>query len=200
MAKKTVVESRTLLLDDFLKVEAATLSHERFDGTMSEAVRRLDVVRNDAVAALVVNKARGSVVLVRQFRYATLSRGEGWLTETVAGLVDEGEVPEDAVRREILEETGYEAGVLEPVFTFYPTPGITSERIVLFCAETRASKPAGKGGGVADEHEDIEVIELSFADAFARLDRGEFADGKTIIALQWLRERLRAPVNAPRPR
>jgi ADP-ribose pyrophosphatase len=192
MPHKAVIQSRTLLLDDFLKVEAAEVSYERFDGTMSPPVRRLDVVRKDAVAAVLVNKARGSVVLVRQFRYATLSRGEGWLTEFVAGLIDEGETPDQAVRREILEETGYAADKLEPIFTYYPTPGVTSERIVLFSAETRGSAPVEKGGGVAAENEDIAIVELPLAEAFARLDRGEITDGKTIIGLMWLRERMRA--------
>lgn len=191
MPQKAVVESRNVLLDDFLKVEAATVSYERFDGKMSPSVRRLDVVRRDAVSALVVNRAHSSVILVRQFRYAGFSRGQGWLTETVAGLVDEAEAPEQAARREILEETGYDVNALERVFVFYPTPGITSERIILFCAETNGSDPVQKGGGVAAEHEDIEVIELPFDEAFALLDHGEIADAKTIIALLWLRERLR---------
>ena len=189
MDGKVVVESRELLLDCFFQVEAALVSYEKFDGTMSPPVRRLDLKRGDAVAAILVNKARGSVILVRQFRYATLAKGEGWLTEAVAGLVDEGETPDDAVRREILEETGYEAGTLERIFCFYPTPGITSERIILYCAETRGAAPVAKGGGLAAEHEDIQVIELPLAEAFAMLDRGEFVDGKTLIGLMWLRER-----------
>ena len=188
MPQRVAVQDRTVLLDDFLKVEAATVSFERFDGTMSAPARRLDVVRKDAVAAILVNKARGSVILVRQFRYATLARGEGWLTEVVAGLVDTGETPEAAMRREILEETGYAIAKLECIYTFYPTPGITSERIMLFCAETLGDDPVQKGGGVASEHEDIAIVEWPFADAFAKLDRGEIEDGKTIIGLMWLRQ------------
>jgi ADP-ribose pyrophosphatase len=190
MDRKVVVESRVLLLDDYFKVEAAEVSYERFDGTMSPPVRRLDLKRGDAVAAILLNRARGSVILVRQFRYATLAQGEGWLTEAVAGLVDEGETPDEAVRREILEETGYDTGTLERISCFYPTPGITSERIILYCAETRGEAPVAKGGGLAAEHEDIQVIELPLADAFAGLERGDIADAKTIIGLMWLRERL----------
>lgn len=189
MPHKAVIRSRTTLLDDFLKVEAAEVCYERFDGSMSPPVRRLDVVRQDAVAALLVNRAQESVVLVRQFRYATLARGEGWLTEVVAGLIDQAETPEQAIRREILEETGYAVEALERISTFYPTPGITSERVILFGAETRGAEPVEKGGGIAAEHEDIARVELPFADAFAQLDRGEIADGKTIIALMWLRQR-----------
>ena len=194
MPQKAIIESRKLLLDGFFKVETAQVSYQRFDGTMSEAVQRLDLVRNDAVAAVLVNKARGSVILVRQFRYATLSKGEGWLTEAVAGLIDKDEAPDDAVRREILEETGYEVDRLERIICFYPTPGITSERIVLYYAETRGAAPVAAGGGLAAEHEDIQVVELPLAEAFAQLDRGEITDGKTLIGLMWLRERLAKPV------
>ena len=190
MNRKAVVKSRVLLLDDYFKVEAAEVSYERFDGTMSAPVRRLDLKRGDAVAAILLNKARGSVILVRQFRYAALGKGEGWLTEAVAGLVDEGETPDEAVRREILEETGYETGKLERIFCFYPTPGITSERIILYYAETRGPAPVARGGGLAAEQEDIQVIELPLADAFAGLDRGEFTDGKTLMGLMWLRGRV----------
>jgi len=193
--RKVAIEQRSLLLDDFFEVEEARLSYERFDGTMSASVRRLDLVRGDAVAAVVFNRARGRVILVNQFRYATLAQGEGWLTEIVAGLIDKGETPEEAIRREILEETGYEVETLERISCFYPTPGITSERIVLFYAETRGADPAAAGGGVEDEHEDIQVLELEPEDAFAQVDRGEIADGKTIIGLMWLKQR-RAPGSA----
>jgi nudix-type nucleoside diphosphatase (YffH/AdpP family) len=189
--RKVVVSQRALILDDYFKVEDARVSYEKFDGTMSAPVRRLDLKRGDAVAAVVFNRARGRVVLVNQFRYAALARGEGWLTEIVAGLVDEGEAPEEAARREILEETGYEVEKLERISCFYPTPGITSERIVLFYAETRGADPVSKGGGVEHEHEDIQVLELPLSDAFAQVDRGEIADGKTIIGLMWLKERMR---------
>lgn len=127
--------------------------------------------------------------MIRQFRYAAVSKAGGWLTETVAGLVDPGETPEDAVRREILEEAGYDIERLERIFCFYPTPGITSERIILYYAETRGNGPVAKGGGLAHENEDIRVLELPLGEALAQLDRGEIVDAKTIIGLMWLRER-----------
>jgi len=186
---KTEVLSRRVLLDGFFHVEEVRVSFEKFDGEMSAPVRRLNLKRVDAVAALVVNRVRGTVVLVRQFRYATLARGEGWITEVVAGLVDAGEAPEAAIRREILEEAGFEVERLELISAFYPSPGISSERILLYCAETKGTAPATAGGGVDTEHEDIRVLEVPFAEAFAMLDRGEIADAKTMIALMWLRQR-----------
>ena len=190
MDRKVVVEKRSLLLDDYFKVEEAYVSYEKFDGTMSRPVRRLDFVRGDAVAAILFNKQRQRVILVSQFRYATLSRGSGWTTEAVAGLIDPGETPEEAVKREILEEAGYEVETLEQIFCFYPTPGITSERIVLYCAETCGDGPAVKGGGLEHENEDIQVLDLPLDEAFAQLDRGDIVDAKTIIGLMWLRERV----------
>lgn len=187
---KAVIEKCRLLLDDFFKVEEAFVSFEQRDGSMSPPVRRLDLKREDAVCALVVNKAHGTVILVRQFRYAALSRGEAWPLELVAGLIDQGETPEDAIRREILEEAGYAVGTLTRHFTFYPSPGITSERGILYYGETAGDKPVAEGGGLAEESEDIAVVEMPFAEAFAMLDRGEIVDGKTLIGLLWLREQM----------
>jgi nudix-type nucleoside diphosphatase (YffH/AdpP family) len=192
MQRKAVVQSHRLLLDDFFQVEEAFVSFERRDGTMSPPVRRLDLKREDAVCALVVNKARGTTILVRQFRYAALSRGQAWPVELVAGLIDKGEAPEAAIRREILEEAGYAVGKAERICCYYPSPGITSERGILFYTETEGADPVAAGGGLAEENEDIEVLEVSFAEAFALLDRGEIVDAKTLIGLMWLRGRLRA--------
>src|SRR5262249_37080831 len=111
---KVEVLSRKRVFDDFFKVEEAYLRFERFDGTMSEAVRRLNLERGDAVAALLVHPGRGTVYLVRQFMYPTLEKAGGWLDTVVAGMIDAGETPEAAVRREILEEAGFTVDKVEP--------------------------------------------------------------------------------------
>jgi ADP-ribose pyrophosphatase len=188
--KKVEVQKTTLLLDGFFKVEEAYVSFEKTDGTMLGPVRRLDLKRDDAVCALIVNKAKGTVVFVRQFRYAAHSRGQAYPLELVAGLIDKGEAPEAAIRREILEEAGYAVGPLRHVSTFYPSPGITSERGILFYAETLGAEPVEAGGGLADETEDVERIELPFEQAFAMIESGEIYDGKTIIGLFWLKDQL----------
>jgi nudix-type nucleoside diphosphatase (YffH/AdpP family) len=190
MSRKVDVVGKTVLLDDFLKIEDVRLKHEKFDGGMSGEVRRLIVAHSDAVAAVIVNVARQTVILVRQFRYAPYTKGEGWLLETAAGLIDEGESPEAAVRREILEEAGYEVGALERIAHFYATPGYSAERVTLFYAETKGDKPVTAGGGLAAEHEDIEIVELPFTEAFRLLDDGGIVDAKTIIGLMALRRRL----------
>jgi ADP-ribose pyrophosphatase len=187
---KAVVEKCRVLLDGFLHVEEVDVSFELHKGGMSPAVRRVNLKRKLAAALVLVNLAKQTVILVRQFRYAALEHGNAWMVEVVAGLIDAGESPEAAIRREAVEEAGYDVGKLEPIATFYTTPGFSSERIALFYGETKGAEPASKGGGLAEEGEDIEVLEVPFAEAFAMVDRGEIVDGKTLIGLLWLKQKL----------
>lgn len=188
MDRKVDIKKRAVLLNGFFKVEEVELSFEKFDGTMSPAISRFNLERGDAVAAILFNAKRRRVILVKQFRYASLAKGTGWMTEIVAGLPDADEAPEESVRREVLEETGYETEKLERIFTFYVSPGITSERIHLFYAET--GNPAAKGGGLEEENEDIQVLELPLDEALRQVETGEISDGKTIIGLLWLKARM----------
>lgn len=192
MPNRVDVERTSLILDDFFKVEEAYLSFENFDGSMSPVVRRLNFERGDSVAALLYDAGRGRVVLVSQFKYPAWRKGAGWITEVVAGMIDADESPDAAARREILEETGYRAGKLTHISTFFVSPGGTSERIVLYCAEISGGDVSEPGGGVADENEDIMLVDLPVHEAFHQVETGEIADAKTIIALMWLRQRLTA--------
>jgi nudix-type nucleoside diphosphatase (YffH/AdpP family) len=187
---KAVVEKCRVLLDGFFHVEEVDVSFELRQGAMSSAVRRLNLKRKLAAALVLVNPAKQTVILVRQFRYAALEHGNAWMVEVVAGLIDAGESPEAAIRREAVEEAGYDVGKLELITTFFTTPGLSSERIALFYGETKGAEPVAKGGGLAAEGEDIEVLELPYAEAFAMLDRGEIVDGKTLIGLLWLKDKL----------
>ena len=90
---------------------------------MSPLLRRLHLDRGDGVAAVLHNAAQGTLLFVRQFRYSTYENGPGWLLETVAGIVEPGQTPEESVIREVREETGYRIRDLEPVSVFYLTPG-----------------------------------------------------------------------------
>ncbi len=192
MPKRVDVERKQLILDDVFKVEEAYLSYEEFDGNMSPVVRRLNFERGDSVAALLHHPGRDSVVLVSQFRYPAYKNGPGWLTEVVAGMIDPGENPESAARREIFEETGYRADKLIHISTFYVSPGGSSERVVLYCAEISGDHVEQNGGGTGED-EDIMLVELPLAEAFREVDKGEIADAKTIVALMWLRRRLASP-------
>lgn len=187
--KKVEIESREIVFDDFFKIEKASLRFERFDGTMSRKVKRLSLERGDAVAALIYNRDTGRLLLTNQFKYPTMGHGDGWITEIVAGMVEEGETPEEALGREIEEEAGFKIRECARVHTFYVSPGGTSERIFLYYVEVNESDREGEGGGLASEAEDIKVLAYTPAEAFALLDRGQINDAKTLIALMWLRSR-----------
>jgi ADP-ribose pyrophosphatase len=187
---KVEVISRKRLLDDFFKVDEAHLRFERYDGDMSEVVRRLSFERGDAAAALLVNAERRSVYLVQQFMYPTLAKTGGWLDTVVAGMIDEGETPEQAIRREIVEEAGFTVDKVEPIASFFVSPGGSSERIFLFCARVTDAARTAAGGGLAAENEDLKVAEWPLDDFLARATSGGLQDAKTLVAGYWLKDNL----------
>ena len=186
--KRVEIKEKKRIFNDFFKIDEVFLSHERFDGTMSPVMRRLNFERGDSAAAFIWKTGNRTAVLVRQFRYPTYEKGPGWITEIVAGVLEKDENPEDTIRREILEETGYDTKKIEHINTFYVSPGGTSERIILFYAEVTAGDKVSEGGGVASEHEDIRVMEYSWPQLQALMDSGEIVDAKTLIACMWFRE------------
>jgi ADP-ribose pyrophosphatase len=196
MRKVEVIERR-LLFDDFVKIEEAHLRHQRHDGTMSPVVRRLNVERGDSTAALLVNIERKTVYLTEQFRYPAFARGQGWLVELVAGMVDPGESPAECIAREIREEVGFAVDTLGPIAEFFVTPGASSERIFLFCALVSDGARRSQGGGLASEGEDIRLIEWPLDEFLAKVAAGAIKDAKTLIAGYWLKEN-RARIAAPR--
>lgn len=170
----------------FFRVVEARFRFERYDGTMSAEVVRLDLDRGDSVAALVHDSGDDTVVLTEQFRYPTYQKGPGWVMELPAGVLQTGEDPEQAIRREIVEEVGYAVARVEPIAKFYASPGGTSERILLFYARVTRSDRVTSGGGLESEGEDIRAVKLPVSDAMQALRDGTIVDAKTIIALQWL--------------
>lgn len=185
-----VTEEHDVFRRGFISLKEATLRYERFDGQMSEPVTRLYFDRGDSVAALLHDPSADTLTLVEQFRYPAYVTGHGWLLELPAGVVERehGESEEETMRREIMEETGYEVASLEPITTCYPSPGGSSERIFLYYAQISEAARRGAGGGV-DQGEDTRVVTMPVEEALRRLDAGEIVDAKTIIALQWLARR-----------
>jgi 8-oxo-dGTP pyrophosphatase MutT (NUDIX family) len=108
---KVEVISRRRVFDDFFKIDEAKLRFERYDGSMSEVVRRLNFERGDSAAALLFDARSHVVYLIEQFMYPTLAKAGGWLQTVVAGMIDEGETPEEAILREIVEEAGLRPSV-----------------------------------------------------------------------------------------
>ncbi|MGY1690435.1 NUDIX domain-containing protein [Geodermatophilus sp. SYSU D01105] len=142
--------------------------------------------RGNGATILLHDVARGTVLLSRQFRFPVYVNGhpDGVLVETAAGLLDDDD-PETAIRREAEEELGVRVGSLEHVFDVYTSPGSVTERVHCYAASYTAADRTGPGGGLAEEGEDIEVLELPFGAALEMTADGRICDAKTILLLQW---------------
>lgn len=195
--RRAEIRAQRRLFDDFFKIDELVVTHERFDGTMSHAERKLVFERGDAAALLLLNTDRNAVVLVEQFRapvlvgrrHADPATTDGWSTEAIAGMIDPGEAPETAIIREAMEEVGYVVRAPELISTYFVSPGGASERVFLYFAEVRDADRTGPGGGV-DADEDIRIIELPVDALFARLAAAAFDDPKLMIAAYWLQARV----------
>ena len=183
--KVDVIKIETVY-DGYCRVERLRLRHRLFAGGMSAEIDREVVRRGNAVAVLPYDPVRDAVVLIEQFRIGPYVRGDTpWLSETVAGIVEDGEENEAVARREAREEAGVELGELVPVASYYASPGTMTEYIHIYCARVDAAR-AGGIHGLAGEGEDSRVIALPFAEALATLKDGRIESGHTLIALQWL--------------
>lgn len=141
--------------------------------------------RGNGATILLYNKEQRTVVLTRQFRLPTFVNGnaDGMLIEACAGLLDLDN-PEDCIRRETEEETGYRITHVKKIFDVYMSPGSVTEILYFFTGEYTAAQKVTEGGGV-DEDENIEVLELDFEKAYAMIATGEIKDAKTIMLLQY---------------
>jgi len=183
---KIEVDQRETLFDSFLRVDRLKLRHSLFAGGWSELMTRELILRPRAVGVLLFDPAQQQVVLVRQIRVGMLDEGQNpWLLELVAGMVESGEEPIEVAARESLEEANTKPQDLLQICEYYNSPGISNERITLFCGRVDATQ-AGGVFGLDAEHEDIEVVVLSLADALAKVASGEINNAMSIIALQWL--------------
>ncbi|EDH3549867.1 GDP-mannose pyrophosphatase NudK [Salmonella enterica] len=179
----------TLIKDKILSDNYFTLRNITYDLTRrnGEVIRHKREVydRGNGATILLYNSTKKTVLLVRQFRVATWVNGnqDGMLIETCAGLLDNDE-PEVCIRKEAIEETGYDVGEVRKIFELYMSPGGVTELIHFFIAEYHDSERASTGGGVEDE--EIEVLELPFSRALEMVRSGEIRDGKTVLLLNYL--------------
>jgi nudix-type nucleoside diphosphatase (YffH/AdpP family) len=177
------VRSVELLSDDWAVLKKTTFDYRRRDGTWETQVRQT-YDRGDGAAILPYDSERGTVLLVRQFRYPCYVNGHpDPMIEVCAGVLDADD-PETCIRREAEEELGYAIGDVHRVFNTFMSPGSITERLSLFVGRYTPADRVSAGGGHADEGEDIEVIETSLEAAVAMVARGEIVDAKTIILLQ----------------
>ncbi len=177
------VRSVEVLSDDWAVLKKTTFDYRRRDGTWETQVRQT-YDRGDGAAILPYDPDRGTVLLVRQFRYPCYVNGHpDPMIEVCAGLLDADD-PETCIRREAEEELGYAIGDVRRVFDIFMSPGSITERVSLFVGRYAPADKVSKGGGRADEGEDIEVIETGLSEAMAMVARGEIVDAKTIMLLQ----------------
>ncbi|MFJ9519868.1 NUDIX domain-containing protein [Kitasatospora sp. NPDC101801] len=179
------VRDVTLLSCQWYVLRTTTFDYRHRDGHWSTEQRET-YDRGNGATVLLYDTERGTVLLTRQFRYPAYVNGhpDGMLLETAAGLLDQDD-PETAIRREAAEETGHTIGAVQHVFDVYMSPGSVTERLHFYAAPYGPGTRTGAGGGVAAEGEDIEVLELPFAEALALVRSGVIADAKTIMLLQW---------------
>lgn len=162
-----------------------TYDYRRRDGSWTRESRET-YDRGNGATILLYDPSRRTVLLTRQFRFPVYVNGhpDGRLIEAAAGLLDDDD-PETAIRREAEEELGVTLGALTHIFDVYMSPGSVTERVHFYAAPYTPADRRGPGGGLADDGEDIEILELEFSQALAMIDDGRIADGKTIMLLQW---------------
>lgn len=181
----------------FFELAEFEFDHQRFDGTRSPKVQREAFLAYDAALVLPYDPKTDHVLLIEQLRFGPLWRGDPnpWIFEPIAGLVDAGEDPADAARREAEEESGLQLGPLEPMVQVYASPGYSTEFFHCFLGPADLSDFNASTGGLASEHEDIRSHVMSFDAAMALVHSGEINAGPLIMMLYWLgaeRPRLRA--------
>lgn len=176
-----------ILSDNWYTLNKVTFNIQKKDGT-TETQSREAYDRGNGAVILLYNTTTNTVILTRQFRLPTYINGNtsGMLIEACAGLLD-NDNPEDCIKRETEEETGYKISKVEKVFEAYMSPGSVTEILHFFIAEYSNEMKITNGGGLEEEGENIEVLELSFDKALTMIDSGEVKDAKTIMLLQYLR-------------
>lgn len=194
-----IFSEQVLLTTRIFTIREAELRYRTYgadrslSGDWSKPITLVNADRGDSVAAVIVDTSRSEIILVEQFRFPTLGHGSGWLIELVAGMVGAGEEPETAIRREIQEEIGYDVRALEKISTIYPSPGGSSERVIVFYGEIDDSLRVSEGGGRADEAESIARRPVPLADLPALIGSGTIQDAKTLAGLLWLHLRTSRP-------
>lgn len=184
VAERVRVEAVETLSDDWYVLKKTTFSYRRADGTWQRQSRETYDRGNGAVI-LPYDPERRTVILTRQFRYPAFVNGyDDLLIEAAAGLLDAAD-PEARIRAEVEEETGYRLADVRLLFDAFMSPGSVTERLFFFVGRYSPGDRVRPGGGVAEEGEDIEVMELDIDTALAMTGDGRIRDGKTILLLHY---------------
>ncbi|MEO0902907.1 MAG: NUDIX domain-containing protein [Bacteroidota bacterium] len=176
---------KELLSDNWYSLNKVTFEYQKEDGEWETQIREAYDRGNGAVI-LLYNTQKQSVVLTKQFRMPTYLNGnsDGMMIEACAGILEKGNA-EETIKMEVEEETGYQIDKVQKVFESYMSPGSVTEILYFFIGEYEDHMKVGSGGGAEDETENIEVLELTFGEAWEMVTRGEIKDAKTIMLLQY---------------
>jgi nudix-type nucleoside diphosphatase (YffH/AdpP family) len=176
---------KELLSDNWYTLNKFTFDYQKSDGTW-ETQEREAYDRGNGAGILLYNKKKSTVVLTKQFRMPTYINGndDGMMIEVCAGLLD-GDNPEDCIRKETEEETGYKIDNVECVFETFMSPGSVTEILYLFIGAYEEKMKVSEGGGAEHETENIEVLEMPFSKALEMMKSGKINDAKTIMLLQY---------------
>jgi len=183
--EKVTIISEDVLSDNWYILKKYTFDYERADGKV-ERQSRESYDRGNGATILLYNTEKQTVLLTRQFRIPSYVNGNssGMLIEACAGLLDKDN-PEDCIMRETEEETGYKIKSVRKIYEAYMSPGSVTEILYFFTAEYSEDMKVSNGGGKEQEQENIEVLEVPFANAIEMMKNGEIKDAKTIILLQY---------------
>ena len=180
-AEVRILDSKTLS-DDWYTLKKYTFDVRRRNGEWQRQNREA-YDRGNGATILLYNRDKRTVILTRQFRFPVYINGhDGYLIETAAGLLD-NMTPEQRIKAEAEEETGYQIDRVEKVFDAFMSPGSVTEKLYFYIAEYRPGDRKGQGGGIEAEGEDIEVLEWPVDQALQAIDDGLIVDGKTIMLL-----------------
>jgi len=187
MIENVSILKTEILSDNWYTLRKITYEYVKNNGS-KETQTREAYDRGNGATILLYNKDQNTVILTRQFRLPTFVNGNetGMLIEACAGLLDKDN-PEDCIRRETEEETGYRITDVRKIFEAYMSPGSVTEILYFFIASYDKSMKIHEGGGIADEEENIEVLELPFRQAMDMIENGEIKDAKTIMLLQYVK-------------
>jgi len=187
---KVIIQEKKILSDNWYKLYKVIFEIENSKGERINTSREA-YDRGNGAAILPYDPLNKKIILAKQFRLPTYINGNktGMLIEACAGLLDKDD-PVSCIKREVEEEVGYRLTEVTKIFEAYMSPGSVTEILYFFIAAYDPSMKINNGGGIDEEHEDIEVLELSFDKAYSMIYSGEIKDGKTIMLLQYLKLNL----------
>lgn len=175
-----------ILHEETIFQDILTLEKGKIQDEAGNTFSRVRIKRQDASCVLVLNTDSNKIILTRQFRYGAAPKTEDYLLEVVAGKVDEGEEPFTTAIRETEEEIGYRVSKnnMKYLVTCFSSPAYTSERYHMYFAVVNDSDRKSKGGGLENENESIELVEMDPKAFKEKILTGQFADAKTYVAGQ----------------